>query len=190
MSDEKGDLTELLGQLSAGDRSAEERLISQVYMELHRLAYQHMRGERNDHTLQPTALVNEVYLRLCRQHSVQWQDRGHFFRIAGRLMRRILVDHARQKQASKRGAGQPSVPLEDMLVASAENLELTLEIDDLLKKLALLLPRQAQVAELRFFAGLTEDEIATAVGLDVRTVKRDWFKARAWLYEQIAASRQ
>jgi RNA polymerase sigma factor (TIGR02999 family) len=185
-SHEKGEITVLLDRLAEGDRSAEEALLQRIYVELHRLAVTRLRSERPNHTLQATALVHEAYLRLCGPGDIKYQDRAHFFRIAARVMRHILVDYARQQGAKKRGAGQRLQPLEDAIIVSASQSAQALEIDDLLEKLAQMSPRQAQVVEMRFYAGLTEEEIAAALGRNVRTIKRDWLMARAWLHEQLA----
>jgi RNA polymerase sigma-70 factor, ECF subfamily len=180
-----GDITVLLDRLANGDRSVEESLMSQVYMELHRLAAFRMKGERQGHTMQPTALLHEAYVRLCRSNEIEWHDRTHFFRVAGRLMRRILVDYARQHQARKRNNGSPSASMELANVASSEDFAATLEVNDALDALAESNPRLARVVEMRFYAGLTDSEIAEALGLSERTVKRDWFMARAWLHQRL-----
>ncbi len=182
----KGELTKLLCRLSAGDRSAEEALLPQVYLELHRLAAAHLRSERSGHTLQATALVHEAYLRLCDSSAIDWQDRVHFFRVASKLMRRILIDYARQRNALKRGAGKDVLPLDESLLVTDDQLGLALEIDDLLQRLAAKSPRLVQVIEMRFFGGLTEAEIAAALQISEKTVKRDWLKARAWLHEELS----
>jgi RNA polymerase sigma-70 factor, ECF subfamily len=185
MDSEKGDVTLLLTRISEGDRTAEEALIPRVYVELHRMAMARLRTERPGHTLQATALVHEAYLRMCRANDIQWQDRAHFFRIAARLMRRILVDYARQHGAQKRNDGAPLQPLDEAIAVAAGQISTAVEIDDVLEKLAALSPRQAQVVEMRFYAGLTEEEIAVALGIHVRTIRRDWLMARAWLHEQL-----
>jgi len=181
----KGEVTLLLERLAEGDRSAEEALIPRVYFELHRLALARLRTERPGHTLQATALVNEAYLRLCRNREIDWQNRAHFFCVAARVMRRILVDYARQHNAEKRNEGAPAIPLDEAISIAADQSSTAIEIDDLLRKLAEISPRQAQVVEMRFFGGLSENEIATALGKSVRTVRRDWLMARAWLHEQL-----
>jgi RNA polymerase sigma factor (TIGR02999 family) len=181
----KGEVTLLLDRLAGGDRSAEEALMPRVYAELHRLAVLRLRGERSDHTLQATALVNEAYLRLCRSADIDWQNRAHFFRVAARMMRRILVDYARQRNAEKRNCGGSAVPLDDVIVISDDRTAEALEVDRALEQLAVLSPRQAEVVEMRFFAGLSEEEIAAALGKSVRTIRRDWLVARAWLHEQL-----
>jgi RNA polymerase sigma-70 factor (ECF subfamily) len=185
MDFDRGEITVLLERVAAGDRSAEEALMPRVYVELHRLAMARLNSERPGHTLQATALVHEVYLRMCHAESVQCQNRGHFFRIAARLMRRILVDYARQHNAGKRNHGARPESLDQAIALSADHSAAAIEVDQLLEKLAELSPRQAQIVELRFYAGLTEEEIAAAVGVHVRTVRRDWLVARAWLYSQL-----
>ncbi len=188
MESHRGIITELLDRLGDGDRSAEEDLLPQVYLELHRLATARMRSERQGHTLQATALVHEAYLRLCRSREITWQDRTHFFRMAGRLMRRILVDYARQRDAAKRLGGTVMVPLDEAICISNEDLATALTMDEVLRDFAEVSPRQAQVVEMRFFAGMTEDEIALALGVTVRTIRRDWLMARAWLHQRLAGS--
>jgi RNA polymerase sigma-70 factor (ECF subfamily) len=180
----RGEVTELLARISAGDRSAENALLPLVYAELRRQAASRMRSERTGHTLQPTALVHEVYLRLCNCDSPEYHDRAHFFRLAAQLMRRILIDHARRRKALRRGSGA-AVLLDETFAVSDTDLGSAIEVDDLLKKLAQVSPRQAQVVEMRFFAGLKEGDIAASLGVDERTIRRDWLKARAWLHLQL-----
>lgn len=180
-----GDITLLLAELRAGNSSAESRLLSLVYDELRRLARRYMRGERPDHTLQPTALVHEAYLRLAGQRGVDWQDRAHFFGVAAQLMRRILVDHARARNAEKRGGHEPRIALDDALAFTEEKCAELLALDEALSRLAQRDPRQARVVELRFFGGLSEDEAAEVLGISTRTLKRDWSVARAWLFKEI-----
>jgi RNA polymerase sigma-70 factor (ECF subfamily) len=175
------DVTRLLQAWSEGDRGALDRLLPLVQSELRRLAGAYLRRERAGHTLQPTALVNEAYLRLVDQR-VHWQSRSHFFGIAARLMRRVLVDHARERLAQKRGSGERAEPIE---VAEAEGsggrpLDVV-ALDDALEDLAKVGPRQCQVVELRFFGGLSIEEAADVLGVSPRTVKSDWTMARAWL---------
>jgi RNA polymerase sigma factor (TIGR02999 family) len=185
MEPHKGEITLLLDRLAEGDRSAEEALMPRVYLELHRLAMARLRSERPGHTLQATALVHEVYLRMCRSNEFKCENRAHFFRICAQLMRRILVDYARQHGAQKRNDGVPLRTLEDAITVSASQSTEALEVDELLRKLATLSPRQAQVVEMRFYGGLTEEETAVALGKHVRTIRRDWLMARAWLHEQL-----
>ncbi len=181
-----GDLTELLRRAARGDKEAECALVPRIYRELHRLAVGYLRHERPGHTLQATALVNEVYLRLAGHSNIDWKDRAHFFAIAAKNMRRILVDYARQRGADKRGGGDIALPLDEGLTISAEQSSLVTEIDAALERLEQLSPRQAKVVELRFFTGLKEEEIAEIVGISARTVKRDWTLARAWLYGELS----
>jgi RNA polymerase sigma-70 factor, ECF subfamily len=185
MTSSPGEITQLLDQLSHGDRAAEDRLVPLVYKGLHQLAAHFMRGERPDHTLQPTALVHEAYLKLIDQRRVRWQSRSHFYRIAARLMRRVLVDHAREAKARKRDGGC-KIPLESSLIYSEEKCGELLAIDEALDRLAELDFRQAQIVELRFFGGRSEEEIAGILGISARTVKRDWRVARAWLYAELS----
>ncbi|MBK8975698.1 MAG: sigma-70 family RNA polymerase sigma factor [Planctomycetes bacterium] len=186
-----GDVTRLLQQAGAGDRRALTALMDRVYAELHRIAERSMRGERGDHTLQPTALVNEAWLRLVGR-DVDWESRRHFFATAATAMRRILVDHARRHRAHRRGRGARPVPLDAAgTVADVEQLaevrpDQLLAIDEALARLAEHDARKARVVELRFFAGLNHDEIAATLGVSRATVERDWAFARAWLHRQIA----
>lgn len=184
MSD--GAVTELLLDWGAGDGEARERLMQLVYEELHRIAGGKLRGERVGHTLQATALVNEAYMRLVDQTRVQWRNRAHFFGIASQLMRRILVDHARRRYAGKRGGGAPRLSLGDVSVPSAGGDVDLIELDDALARLAKLDPRLAKLVELRFFGGLTVEEVAEVQGMSTATVKRDWAAARAWLYRALS----
>ena len=188
MNPHKGEVTVLLERLAQGDRSAEEALMPRVYVELHRIATARLKTERPGHTLQATALVHEVYLRMCRSDEIKCENRAHFFRIAARMMRRILVDYARQHGAKKRNEGAVVVSLDDAVAVSAEQSAAAIEVDELLERLAALSPRQAQVVEMRFYGGLSEEEIAAAIGKHVRTVRRDWLMARAWLHEQLQLS--
>jgi len=188
MATVKGEITLLLDRLTQGDRSAEEALMPRVYIELHRIATARLRSERGGHTLQATALVHEAYLRLCGSDEIAWQNRAHFFRVAARQMRRILVDYARHHNAQKRNEGGPMISLDDAIAFTADQSAIALEVDEVLRKLAAISPRQAQVVEMRFFAGLTEEEIAVALGKNARTIKRDWLMARAWLHQQLSRS--
>jgi RNA polymerase sigma-70 factor, ECF subfamily len=186
MPESQGDITALLTEVQAGNRDAESKLVPLVYDELRRLAGRYMRRERPDHTLQPTALVHEAYLRLIGQRNVQWQNRSHFFGVAARMMRRILVDHARTKKAEKRGGNEARIPLNESLAFTAEKSAELLALDEALTRLSQRDPRQGQVVELRFFGGLSEEETAAVLGISTRTVKRDWTVARAWLYKEIS----
>ena len=181
----RSDVTELLQQWSSGRREALDKLLPQVYAELRRLAASYFRRERPHHTLQPTALVHEAFVKLVDQRAVRWQNRAHFFGIAAQLMRRILVDHARARDAAKRGAGEAPLSLEEwQLTAPGVDLEI-LALDEALTRLASMDPRQSRVVELRFFAGLTMDETAEVLHVSPATVGREWTLARAWLYAEI-----
>jgi RNA polymerase sigma factor (TIGR02999 family) len=174
-------VSELLVNWARGDQDAREALIPLVYGELRRLARYYLRGERPDHTLQSAALVNEAYLRLVRQELPQWQNRAHFFGVAAQLMRQILVDHARNQLAAKRGAGVPRLTL-DPRIALPQKQELDLvALDDALNRLASLDPQQSRLIELRFFGGLSIEETSEVLSISPATVKREWATARAWL---------
>jgi len=179
------DITALLKDWSGGDREALERLMPVVYGELRRLAASYLRSERPGHTLQPTALVHEAYLRLAGQRSVAWANRGHFFGIASRIMRRILVDHARRRRALKRDAA--ALRLTTAGAGSADRAPELIALDSALTSLEKLDPEQARVVELRFFGGLTVEETAEATGSSTATVKREWRTARAWLRREIGS---
>jgi RNA polymerase sigma factor (TIGR02999 family) len=183
-------VTRLLVELRSGNPEAEAKLIPMVHERLHRLAASYMRRERPDHTLQATALVNEAYLRLVSQKGTGWQDRAHFFGIAARLMRRILVDHARARQAGKRGGRVEKLSLDEALDFSPARSRELIELDDALESLGRLDPQQARVVELRFFGGLTVEETAEVLGISPRTVKRDWRVARAWLHGELSGSKR
>ena len=178
-------VTALLKEWAAGDRAALERLMPLVYEDLRRLAASHLRAERGNHTLQPTALVNEAYLRLVGQRSVSWTNRAHFFGIASRMMRRILVDHARKRLRDKRNPGTIYVDIGRSLTGAADRAPELLALDDALTELEKLDPRQAKVVELRFFAGLSVEETAEVAGISTATVKREWKTARAFLRHAI-----
>lgn len=178
-------VTQLLDDWSHGDQAALDRLMPLVNDELKRLAHRHLARERPGHTLQTTALVNEAYLRLIDQRQVHWQNRSHFFAIAGQLMRRILIDYARKRGYAKRGGGAQHVALDDVAVLSPERAAELIVLDEALEKLAALDPQQCRVVESRFFAGLTIEETAQALGLSVDKVKREWSTAKAWLYREM-----
>lgn len=180
------DVTGLLVAWSKGDEGARTRLVETVYAELRRLARGYLRRERADHSLPPTALVHEAYLKLVDQRRVHWQNRTQFFAIAAHVMRRILVDHARSHLAQKRGAAG-RVPLEDRDAAFEPLTVDVVALDVALERLASTYPRQSQLVELRFFGGLTVEEIAAVLDVAPITVKRDWALARAWLYREIHA---
>jgi len=180
-----GEITRVLAQLKQGDKAAANELVPLVYPHLRSLASYYMRGERKDHTLQATGLVHEAFIRLLKQENLAWEDRNHFFGVAAGLMRRILVDYARAHRAGKRGGAEPDLPLDEALVFAVERSSELIALDDSLKLLSEWDPRQSQIVELRFFAGLTEEEIADVLGISVRTVKRDWAAARAWLHTEL-----
>jgi RNA polymerase sigma factor (TIGR02999 family) len=179
------EVTQLLQDWSNGNHAALDRLTPLVYEELHRLAHQHMKRERGDHTLQTSALVNEAYLRLIDQRNVHWQNRAHFFSIASRLMRRILVDHARAHHYAKRGGGALRVSLDEAAFVSQERASELVALDDALTSLAAIDQRKCQVVELRFFGGMSVEETAAALGVSPITIKRDWSTAKAWLHRAI-----
>jgi RNA polymerase sigma factor (TIGR02999 family) len=176
----------LLLAWSAGDEHALERLTPIVYHELHRLANAYLARERPDHTLQATALVNEAYLRLVDLQGVGWQGRTHFFAVAARMMRRILVDFARSRGYQKRAGGEERVLLDDALAVEGKPGTDLVALDDALTRLAALDPRKSQVVELRFFGGLRAEEIAETLKISPETVTRDWRAAKAWLYRQLS----
>ena len=178
-------ITHLLKEWSDGDQEALEELTPLVYEELRQQAARYLRKERPGHSLQATALIHEAFLRLIDVKDVEWQNRAHFFAIAANLMRRILVDHARKRDAEKRGGDQVRLTLDESLALAQETDVDLLAIDEALDRLAALDPQQARVVELRFFSGLTVEETATALGISAKTVKRDWSVARAWLRREI-----
>jgi len=181
-----GEITALLDAVKSGDSGAESRLMALMYRDLHARARLYMQRERRDHTLQPTALVHEAFLRLMREGAVELHSRTHFLAAASIVMRRVLVDHARGRAAAKRHGGQVQVELAEGMAAEAPNLEDMLTLDEALTRLAACDARQARVVELLFFGGLTEEEAAESLGVSSRTVKRDWRSARAWLQAQLA----
>ena len=186
MPDRLDSPTDLLLAWGRGEAGAFDRLVPLVHDELRRLARQYMRRERPDHTLQATALVNEVYLRMIAVSRVQWQNRAHFFAIAARIMRQILVDFARRRRASQRGAGQ-QVALDEALVPSSARHADLVALDEALKRLELVHPRKSQVVELRYFGGLKLEDAATVLGVSRDTVKRDWRFAKLWLLRELDA---
>ena len=184
------EVTKLLKDWGAGDQSALDQLMPLVHNELHRLARQHMRREKPGHLLQTSALVNEAYLRLVDQRRVDWQNRAHFFGIAARLMPRILVDHARQRHRDKRGGYTIQVPLDDATSLPQEQAANLVLLDDALKILAAIDPRQSEVVELRFFGGMSIEETAEVLKVSPGTVSRDWTFARAWLRKEMSGEGQ
>lgn len=182
-------VSELLINWGRGDSGAREALIPLVYDELRRIARRRLRGERPDHTLQSAALVNEAYVRLIDLKSPPWQNRAHFFGVAARVMRHILVDHARNRLAAKRGGGAPRLTL-DTQIASLRKPEMDLvALDDALKKLEAFDPQQCRIIEMRFFSGLSIEETASALDISPATVKREWATARAWLHREMSKDR-
>jgi RNA polymerase sigma-70 factor, ECF subfamily len=179
------EITQLLQTWGSGDKHALDRLIPLVYPEMRRLARKYMGRENSAHTLQTSALINEAYLRLIDQHKVEWQDRGHFFAVSAQVMRHILIDHARNRRYAKRGGGAQHVALDDVAVAAEERGAELIALDDALKTLAEIDLRKSQIVELRFFGGLTGDEIAEVMKLSPITIKREWRSAKAWLHLEI-----
>jgi len=182
---ESPQITNLLLAWGEGDEAALQTLMPLVYEELRKVAARHMRHQREGHTLQTTALVNEAYLRLIDASRVQWQKRSHFFAVSAHLMRRILVDFARSRNYQKRGGGAQAVSLDEAMIVAPERGADLLALDEALTRLQALNERQAKVVELRYFAGLSEDETAEALKVSVRTVRRDWNFARAWLHREL-----
>lgn len=178
------DITQLLVDWGNGDQAALDELMPLVYQELRRMAGRYMRHESPGHTLQTSALINEAYLRLVDQRSVRWQNRAHFYGVAAQLMRRILVDHARHRTRAKRGGGAQQVELRDVAVVFQQAAEV-IALDDALKSLADMDPRKSQIVEMRFFGGLTTEEVAEVLKVTPRTVEREWRKAKAWLHRAI-----
>ncbi|PWT80514.1 MAG: RNA polymerase subunit sigma-70 [Acidobacteria bacterium] len=176
------EITQLLIDWSNGNQSALEKLMPLVDQELHRLAHYYMRRENAGHTLQTTALVNEAYLKLVDQKQVHWKNRAHFFALSAKLMRRILVDHARSRQFAKRGGGAHKVSFNEAVAVSHERGSDLVALDEALNKLTSLDPRKANVVELRFFGGLSVEETAEALDISAVTVMREWSMAKAWLY--------
>jgi len=179
-------ITQALVELSNGDASAHDRLFPLVYDALRDLARRELRRERPDHTLSATALVHEAYLKLVQLERIDWKGRAHFFGVCAPVMRQVLISHARSRNAAKRGAGAAKLPLSDALAVAEERPEELLALDEALSRLEALSPRQARVVEARFFAGLSVEETAAALGISPATVKREWTAARAWLNRELA----
>ena len=188
MSGPSPHVTTLLLAWGNGDEHALDELIPLVHRELRGMAQRAMAGEHAGHTLQPTALVNEVYLRLVDIKSVQWNDRAHFFALSARLMRRILVDLARSKRNQKRGGGVPTVSLDDASIPAQERAKDLVALDEALQRLSALDPRRSQVVELRFFGGLGVEETAEVLNVSRHTVMRDWTLARTWLFRELRST--
>jgi RNA polymerase sigma factor (TIGR02999 family) len=178
-------VTQLLQQWSHGDDSALAELTPLVYEELRRLAHHYMEGERPDHTLQTTALVNEAYLRLADQTASNWQSRAHFFAVAARAMRQILVSYARSNRAQKRGGGAARIELDESAILSPEQSKEIVDLHEALERLGTIDSRKARVVELKYFGGLNYDEIAEVMKVSTVTVRRDWVFAKAWLYDEL-----
>ena len=186
MEENSQQITQLLNQWSNGDAEVLDDLMLLVYKELRRQASGYLRRERTDHTLQPTALINEAYLKLIDQRDVKWQNRAHFFAIAAQAMRRILVDYARERKREKRGGAVENLPLDEALtIVSREKSIDLVALDEALNKLATFDDRQAKVVELRYFSGLSIDETAEVLNVSNVTIRRDWNMARAWLHQEI-----
>lgn len=179
------DVTQLLGAWQAGEEEAFEQLVEVVYEELHEIASRQLTGERPDHTLQATGLVHEAYLRLAGHDRARWHGRLHFFAVAARVMRRVLVDHARGRKSLKRGGHLRKISLTSGVEVSGEGPEDLLEVDEALSRLEELDPELSQVVELRFFAGFTHREVAELLGVSVPTIVRRWRTARGWLYQYL-----
>jgi RNA polymerase sigma factor (TIGR02999 family) len=187
MGESPGEVTVLLQRVRLGQAGAADQLVRLVYQELRRIAGAYMRDERPGHTLQPTALVNEAWLRLADQTQVDWRDRAHFFGVAAQMMRRVLVDHARARLADKRGAGAQVLDLEwAEIEASPWKLEEILAVHEALSRLSQFDPQQAQIVEMHYFAGMTAKETAEALGVSPRTVDREWAMASAWLRRELS----
>lgn len=186
MTDHRADITMLLRAASSGRRDDVDHLMAAIYEDMRRLANVHLQAERADHTLQPTALVHEAYLKLINQHSAQWTDRLHFFAVASQIIRRILIDHARERHALKRGGTTPRFSLGDQDVAAPLRDAELLALDEALGELAEIDPRQARIVELRYFGGCTVEEVAELLGVGPRTIDRDWQAAKAWLFCRIS----
>lgn len=188
MNPSSHEVTQLLAAWSEGDQAARDELMGVVYQELHRLAHHYMRQEPPGHTLQTSALVNEAFLRLIDQRNVQWQNRAHFFGIAAQMMRRILVDYARNRRYAKRGGGAQQISLDDALFVSQERSAEVVFLDEALDRLAEFNRRGGQIVELRFFGGLSIEETAHVLAVSPGTVMRDWTLAKAWLRREMSTS--
>jgi len=182
------DVSQLLIEWSNGDKSALDKLTPLIYDELRRLAHHYMSHERTGHTLQTTALVNEAYLRLVKRKDVHWQNLAHFFAISAKLMRSILVDHARSRAYAKRGGGAAKVALDEALIVSQERAGEVVALDDALQRLEQMDAQQSHIVELRFLGGLTIEETAAVLDLSPATIKREWSTAKAWLHRELSQS--
>jgi len=189
MPDAAGNVTALLGQLRAGNQDVAGQLVPLIYNELRRIANAQMRRERAGHTLQATVLVHEAYLRLAGDQEIQWQNRAHFFAIAARAMRQVLLDYARQRHAEKRGGGGAQrVEMDVDLLGGENRIEDIVALDEVVTRLSELDQQQGRIVELRFFAGLNVEETAEVMGISDRTVKREWRSAKAWLHRELATA--
>ncbi|MBL8228385.1 MAG: sigma-70 family RNA polymerase sigma factor [Bryobacterales bacterium] len=182
------DVTELLRKWSVGDQAAYDLLLPMVYDELRRMAGSFLRFERGNHTLQPTALVNELYMRMVDQNRAQWQDRAHFFSVAAKMMRRILVDHARKRTTGKRGSGAEHLPIEDALDVPSESDSALIAVDAALTRFSEIDPERSRIVEMRYFGGMDLAEIADVLQVSRTTVKRHWTVARLWLHRELENS--
>lgn len=189
MNQEQGDVTQLLGLMRQGNPDARDRLIVLVYQELRRIAAARMRHEAVAHSLQPTALVHEAYVRLINITGVDWKDRAHFFAISSNLMRRILVEYSRARKASKRAGSEQALCFDEELMPAPSRSPEICALDEALNRLAAVAERPSKVVEMRYFAGMTEEEIGSVLGVTVRTVKRDWRMAKAWLFHELRERR-
>jgi RNA polymerase sigma-70 factor, ECF subfamily len=178
-------LTELLDDWQQGDRTALEKLTPLIYDELRRIAHRYVQRERNGHTLQTTALVNEAYLRLAGQEKIEWQNRAHFFAVSAQVMRHILIDHARRRRFAKHGGDAQQVSLEEASLMTEQRAAELVALDEALDELAKLDPRKSHVVELRYFGGLSLEETAEVLEVSVMTVRRDWRAAKAWLFRRM-----
>jgi RNA polymerase sigma factor (TIGR02999 family) len=188
MGEQQHAVTQALIGAASGDTDAARRLWDLTYDELHRIAQHHLRGERADHTLSATALVHEAFVRLVDQDRIVWTDRGHFFGVASRACRRVLVDHARKRNAQKRGGGGAKITLDEALVGIDSQADEVLALNEALDRLSAMDERLGQVVEMRYFGGLSEEETAEALGITPRTVRRDWVKAKGWLFRELSVA--
>ena len=186
MTPSSSNVTQMLHDWSHGDQEVLDKLVPVVYEELRRQAARYLKRERPGHTLQTTALIHEAYIRLIDQKNVHWQNRAHFYAISAKLMRRILVDHARSRQAAKRGGSDIKLPLEEAMSAPEGREVDIVALDEALERLAAIDPQQSRVVELKFFSGMSVEETAEVLGVSTRTVKRDWNVAKAWLRREIS----
>lgn len=182
-------VTELLQEWQRGDKAALDKLTPLVYDELRRIAHRYVQRERDGHTLETTALVNEAYVRLVGQQKIEWQNRAHFFAVTAQVMRHILIDHARRRHYAKRGGAAQQVSLEDSYAMTSERAAELVALDEALDELAKLDPRKGRVVELRYFGGLSLEETADVLGISVMTVRRDWRAAKAWLYKAVTSDK-